>query len=81
MENYGDYEQPFYGCGRTLCGYETEKPCETATSDWEEVSCKKCLKLRKRYEISRQIDEKIIVEQMGDTADWWEKQKDKEGVV
>lgn len=68
MENYGDYESEMWGCESVLCGYDTEDVCENATDDWDMVDCKKCLRLRERYEIGVASNEKHIVEQMGDMA-------------
>lgn len=73
MENCGSYEQPFNCCEETLCGYTGEIPCENATDDWDCVNCKKCLRLKDAYLKGVEQDEKMIVAQMGDMADWMEK--------
>lgn len=73
--DHGDYESPCIGCERTLCGYDTELPCENSTADWEQVTCKKCLRLKDRYILGAKEEEKAIVEQMGDMADFFSKNR------
>jgi hypothetical protein len=76
FENYGDYESPSYGCDETLCGYKTEIPCENSVDKWKDVTCKKCLKLKDNYKLSIKEEEKAIVQQMGEMAEYL-----KEGVI
>jgi hypothetical protein len=70
MENFGDYESQMWGCDRTACGYDGEIPTENATSNWEEVDCKKCLKMKDKIIAGEQEDEKHIIAQMGDQTDF-----------
>ena len=46
MHDYGNYEEVFQGCSKTLCGCQGEYPCGSATEVWNLVTCKKCLKLK-----------------------------------
>lgn len=71
FEDYGDYEYPLRGCERTLCGYEGEIPCENASDDWEEITCKKCLKLKESYIQGCKIDEEVIIHQMGEMVEFF----------
>jgi len=71
MENFGDYESPLWGCEETVCGCTGEVPCENATDDWDEVTCKKCLRLRGAVERGVEANEKALVDQMGDMADFF----------
>lgn len=75
----GNYESPLICCERTLCGYETEIPCENAVDDWDLVNCKKCLRLKDVYEEGRKLDEKAIVHQMGEMAEFFERERLIEG--
>ena len=68
MVDCGTYENPSIGCEKTLCGCNGEIPCETAVEDWRAVTCKKCLKLHEAYKISVVMDEKHIVDQMGEMS-------------
>lgn len=68
--DYGDYEHPCICCDKTLCGYETEKPCENSTDIWEYVTCKKCLILKDKYINGCKEDEKIACQQMGEMAEF-----------
>lgn len=72
MEDCGDYEHPLMICDETLCGCTGEIPTENSTNDWREVDCKKCLRLKNRYEDGIKEDEKYIVKQMGDMAEFFE---------
>jgi len=74
MEDWGDYEHPITGCDETLCGYIGEEVCENATDDWDFVTCKKCLRLKERYIEGCKIDEENIIKQMGEMADFFEKE-------
>lgn len=69
FEDCGSGEDPLSCCVKTLCGCHGEWSCENAVDDWDQVSCKKCLKLKKPYKIGCKLDEKIIVEQMGEMAE------------
>lgn len=71
--DYGDYESPLFGCEETLCGYIGEIPCENAVDNWSLVICKKCLKLKDSYESGKILDEKAILEEMGNMADFFKK--------
>lgn len=78
MENWGDYESPMYGCEETLCGETGEMPVENSTDDWDLVDCKRCLRLKDQYIEGCKEDEKSIIHQMGEMADFWEKEMKKE---
>ena len=78
MEEWGDYESPMSGCEETLCGCTGEEVCENATDDWDCVSCKKCLRLKDRYKEEERRNEEVIVQQMGDMADFMEEERKKE---
>jgi hypothetical protein len=77
--NAGNYESPLNICDETLCGLTGEEPTVNATNNWNEVDCKKCLKLRGRYELGLKADEEAIVHQMGEMADFWEKEQSHKG--
>lgn len=40
-------------------------------SKWEFVSCKKCLRLRTKFEIEFERDEQICIKQMGEIIDFY----------
>ena len=46
MHDYGNYEEVFQGCAKTLCGCQGEDPCGSATEYWHLVTCKKCFALK-----------------------------------
>jgi len=75
MENYGDYESHCYGCETTICGCTGENAIENATDNWEKVTCKNCLRLKDAVIAGIKSDEEAIIKQMGDMADFFEKQK------
>ncbi len=76
FENYGDYESPFYGCEETICGCIGENILENYTSeDWRDVTCQKCLNLKDKVIAGQEEDEKAIVQQMGEMADFFEKER------
>lgn len=54
-----------------ICNTYSEK----ISSCWHEVTCKKCLKLRGKYEALVAISEKDAVNQMGDYVDFYQKNK------
>lgn len=71
FENCGTYESPFHVCEETICGYSGEKVLEEYTSDdWDEVTCKKCLRLKDAVIEGQKADEEIIVQQMGEMAEF-----------
>jgi hypothetical protein len=73
FENCGDYESPLYICENTICGCSGEKVVEEYTIDyWEDVTCKKCLKLKDAVIKGEKLNEEAIVNQMGDMADFFE---------
>lgn len=74
--DYGDYENPCICCDKTLCGYETEKACENSTDIWADVTCKKCLKLKDKYEQSEKQDNEIACNQMGEMAKFFREAHD-----
>ena len=74
MENYGDYESASYGCEEVVCGCLGESATENATDDWDEVTCKKCLRLKDRVMAGTKVDEELICQQMGDMADFMSKE-------
>jgi hypothetical protein len=71
----GDYEHPLSTCEETLCGCTGEEPCMNAVEEWQMVTCKKCLKLKQKYELGVKIDEEAIVNQMGEMADFYVKER------
>lgn len=73
--NAGDYETKIMCCEQTACGIDTEKTIENVTEDWDCVSCKKCLKLKDAVIQGKKRDEEIIIKQMGDFAEWMERQE------
>jgi hypothetical protein len=75
FDDCGDYEHPLIICITTLCGYEGEIPTENSVNNWEEVTCKKCLRLKELYIEACKIDEEAIVRQMGEMADFIENQE------
>ena len=75
MENYGDYESPCWGCETTVCGCTGENAIENTVDDWEEVTCKKCLRLKAAVIEGIKSDEEAIVHQMGEMADFFKKEK------
>ncbi len=81
MENWGDYEHSCIGCEQTLCGNTSEEVCENATSDWELVTCKKCLKLKEDYERGVKEDEEVIVRQMGEMVDFLSEQQENKDTI
>lgn len=54
--------------GDPLCGSSSE----TVIDKWNYVDCKRCLRLKESYKKSIAEDEKIIVKQMGEMADFME---------
>jgi len=48
---------------------------ESISNMWHDVTCKKCLKLRAKYEGLVIISEKDAVNQMGDYVDFYQKNK------
>jgi len=75
MENYGDYESPFWGCERTACGCTGEKACENTTDEWDYVTCKNCLKVKNKVIRQHEEDEKHIVAEMGAMVEFFNKEK------
>jgi len=69
----GDYESPSLCCDKTACGCIGEIPCVDATSDWNMVNCKKCLKQKDAIIAGDKADEEVIVNQMGDFVDFQNK--------
>jgi hypothetical protein len=82
ITNCGDYESPLFCCDETLCGCVGEEVLEEHTTDiWDIVTCKKCLRMKGAVIEGQKEDEKHIVEQMGDMADFMEREeKNKKGV-
>ena len=76
FEDWGDYEHPLRGCESTLCGCEGEIPCENASDDWREITCKKCLRLKDRYILGCKSDEEAIVHQMGEMVEFFKYNQD-----
>lgn len=73
--NDGDYESPIGGCDETICGYDGEEVLEKYTTEiWEDVSCKKCLRLQDAIISGHKAEEEAIINQMGDMADFFEKE-------
>jgi hypothetical protein len=66
----GDYESPLICCDETACGETGEIPCENAVSECELITCKKCLRLKDAIIEGEKEDEKAIIAQMGDMADF-----------
>lgn len=56
---------------------------ENLKSDWDLVSCKKCLNLREQFEIKFARDEKECVKQMGEMYEFYNKQnkRNKDGNI
>ena len=75
FEDWGDYEHPLTVCERTLCGCEGEIPTENSVEEWKLVTCKKCLRLKERYEMGVKADEEAIVHQMGEMAEFFKKEE------
>ena len=75
LENYGDYESPAYGCEEVVCGCHGEMSIENATSDWDEVTCKKCLRLKEKVIEGERRDNEKAVKQLGDMADFFKNQE------
>jgi hypothetical protein len=77
FEVYGDYEHPCYGASETACGLSSETVLENFTVDnWEDVSCKLCLRLKEKITQAEKEDENVIAQQMGDMAKFWQTLED-----
>ena len=70
LENYGSYESPAYGCYEVVCGCQGEIATETATNNWNEVTCKKCLHLKEKVVDGERHDNEEAAKQLGDMADF-----------
>ena len=75
FENYGNYESPCYGCETTVCGCTGENAIENTVNNWGKVTCKNCLKLKDAIIAGIKSDEEAIVHQMGEMADFIQKEE------
>ena len=75
IENCGDYETPLNICEETLCGCSGEKVTENATNNWKFVTCKNCLKQKKKYKEACKAENEFIVKQMGEFVDFVREQE------
>jgi len=74
--NEGDYETPIICVDNdeTICGCTGEEVLENYTTDnWKTVTCKKCLRLKDSVIRGQKEDEKAIIKQMGEMADFMQK--------
>lgn len=59
----------------TMCGVVYSYEDADATLNWSSVTCKRCLRQRKRITEIVNNTESTIIKQMGDMADFFEKQE------
>ena len=60
FENYGDYESPCYGCETTVCGCTGENAIENTVDNWNEVTCKNCLKIKDAVKTTFRITKNLL---------------------
>lgn len=53
---------------------DSDEDCYQSTNVWDKVTCKKCLKQKERLQKGFESDEKEIVKQMGEMADFMSKE-------
>jgi hypothetical protein len=71
-ESGGEYYDPgeYHLCGaRVTAIHDTE-----LTGNWKYVTCKRCLRQKDKIDGWVEENEKAIVNDMGQMADWWEKE-------
>lgn len=73
FEDCGSYENPASFAEKTICGYGVGDSLEKFVTDiWEDISCKKCLALKSRVLKAEKEDEKHIINQMAEMAEFME---------
>jgi hypothetical protein len=71
--DWEDSNLGFHPCGSKISTIYLEELI--STSDWDKVTCKKCLKNKKALQESFEKTEKQICEDMGRMADFMKKEK------
>jgi len=75
FEDCGSYETPLDCCEETLCGYPVGDSLEEYVTDcWNDISCKRCLRLKDAVVKGQEADEQAIIAQMGDMADFFKEE-------
>lgn len=59
---------------KAWCGTILGDECDV-TGNWKEVTCKRCLKSKDKMQKAFEHNESMIVKQMGDMADFFEKER------
>jgi hypothetical protein len=72
--HYGLVTEDYYD-ENTPCGLKDIGDEIPLSTDWEMISCKKCLKMKDRIIAGIKADEEVIVKQMGDFVKFVEREE------
>lgn len=73
FDPYYDWEAVDYG-SRHPCGTLIAEDDPQTTSSWNGVDCLRCLKMKEKLQRGYEQEEKEICRQLGDMAEFFEKQ-------